>query len=101
VRELRNVVYHAYVMAERQTIVDECLAVETASAPSSATTTAHDPLALRIPIGCTLDEVFQKVTFATLASLGGGKDRTAAMLGISLKTLCNRLKAYEADGETA
>ena len=101
VRELRNVVYRAYVMAERPTIVDECLAVETPSAPPSAMTAAHDPLALRIPIGSTLDEVFEKVTFATLALLGGGKERTAAMLGISLKTLYNRLKAYEADGETA
>ena len=101
VRELRNVVYRAYVMAERPTIVDECLAVETPSAPPLAVTTVHDPLAVRIPIGSTLDEVFQKVTFATLALLGGGKERTAAMLGISLKTLYNRLKAYEADGETA
>ena len=100
-RELRNVVQRAYVMAERPTIVDECLAVETPSALPFAMTAAHDPLALQIPIGSTLDEVFEKVTFATLALLGGGKERTAAMLGISLKTLYNRLKAYEADGETA
>jgi DNA-binding NtrC family response regulator len=101
VRELRNVVYRAYVMAERSTIVDECLIVESADSSSSAGTSAHDPLALQIPIGATLDEVFQKVTLATLALLGGGKERTAAMLGISLKTLYNRLKAYGANGETA
>jgi two-component system, NtrC family, response regulator AtoC len=101
VRELRNVVYRAYVMAERPTIVDECLIVESADSSPSAGTSAHDPLALQIPIGASLDEVFQKVTLATLALLGGGKERTAAMLGISLKTLYNRLKAYEANGETA
>jgi two-component system, NtrC family, response regulator AtoC len=100
VRELRNVVYRAYVMAERSTIVDECLVVE-APEHGSPTLSADDPLVLRIPIGTTLDEAFQKVTFATLALLGGGKERTAAMLGISLKTLYNRLKAYEANGETA
>jgi DNA-binding NtrC family response regulator len=101
VRELRNVVDRAYVMAERSTIVDECLIVESADSSSSAGTSAHDPLALQIPIGASLDEVFQKVTLATLALLGGGKERTAAMLGISLKTLYNRLKAYGANGETA
>ncbi len=101
VRELRNVVYRAYVMAERPTIIDECLVAETPLASPSTAATTHDPLALQIPIGSTLDEVFQKVTFATLAVLGGGKERTAAMLGISLKTLYNRLKAYETDSRTA
>jgi len=101
VRELRNVVYRAYVMAERSTIVDECLIADTPDSTPSSTLSTHDPLALQIPIGTPLDEVFQRVTLATLALLGGGKERTAAMLGISLKTLYNRLKAYEANSEAA
>ena len=56
VRELRNVVYRAYVMAERPTIIDECLVAETPLAPNSTAATTHDPLALQIPIGSTLDE---------------------------------------------
>jgi DNA-binding NtrC family response regulator len=40
------------------------------------------------------------LTLATLEHLGRHKEKTAATLGISLKTLYNRLKEYAAeDGE--
>ncbi len=35
--------------------------------------------------------------FATLRQFGGDKTRAAEVLGISLKTLYNRLHAYEKD----
>ena len=47
----------------------------------------------------TLAEVERAVTLATLEHLGRHKEKTAATLGISLKTLYNRLKEYAADGD--
>ena len=35
---------------------------------------------------------------ATLKKCGGNKTRAAALLGVSLKTLYNRLNAYRAQG---
>jgi DNA-binding NtrC family response regulator len=35
---------------------------------------------------------------ATLKKCGGNKTRAAALLGVSLKTLYNRLNAYRASG---
>ncbi|NUZ04978.1 sigma-54-dependent transcriptional regulator [Piscinibacter koreensis] len=94
VRELRNVVYRAYVMATGSTIVDECLpASEPARGGSNGQST------ITIKLGSTLADVERQVTLATLEHLGRHKEKTAATLGISLKTLYNRLKEYAADGD--
>ena len=99
VRELRNIVYRAYVMAHERTIVDEGLPPLDAAAQS----TTGAPV-LRIEVGTSLAEVERLVTLATLEHYGRHKERTAAALGVSLKTLYNRLKEYStvqtrADGE--
>ena len=95
VRELRNIVYRAYVMANGATIVDECLppaAQAAAVAPSGAP-------AITVRVGTTLAEIERQVTLATLQHLGRHKEKTAATLGISLKTLYNRLKEYSSGEE--
>ena len=50
---------------------------------------------LRIPIGARLADVERQVILATFAHCGQHKERTAATLGISMKTLYNRLKEYQ------
>ncbi len=47
-----------------------------------------------MPIGTTLDEVEKQLILRTLAAQDNNKTRTAQVLGISLKTLHNKLKAY-------
>jgi len=47
-----------------------------------------------IPIGATLADAERKIIAATLRRCGGNKTRAAAMLGVSLKTLYNRLNDY-------
>lgn len=89
VRELRNIVHRAYVMARGTVIVDECL--PTTDAPLPVLTGA--PI-LSIRVGTTLAEIERQVTLATLEYLGRHKEKTAATLGVSLKTLYNRLKEY-------
>ena len=59
---------------------------------------AAAPVALRIPVGTNLADVERWMIFATLQKCGGNKTRAAALLGVSLKTLYNRLNAYRAQG---
>jgi DNA-binding NtrC family response regulator len=47
-----------------------------------------------IPVGTPLDEVERRVILSTLARTDYNKTRAADVLGISLKTLHNKLKAY-------
>lgn len=78
-------------MATDSIIVDECLP-ET-DGDSTASTMDGAPL-LQIRVGTPLADVERQVTLATLEYCGRHKERTAATLGVSLKTLYNRLKDY-------
>lgn len=50
-----------------------------------------------LPLGISLAQAEQTLILATLQHYGRQKERTAAALGISLKTLYNRLKQYAAE----
>jgi DNA-binding NtrC family response regulator len=88
VRELKNYVHRAYLHAG--SVID---GDETAAAEALAEDT-DDLITFRI--GQPLEEIERRVTMATLARCGGVKKRAAATLGISLKTLYNRLESYAA-----
>ena len=90
VRELRNVLHRAYVMTAGQEITDQWLPREVLA----AVPTANLPGRLDIPVGTTLAAMERQVILATLEHYGHHKERTAAALGVSLKTLYNRLKEY-------
>jgi two-component system response regulator AtoC len=99
VRELRNVVYRAFVMAQGAVIADACLpdhADPFAPTEAAAPTTDKGVPLITVRVGTSLAEVDRQVTLATLEHLGRHKEKTAAALGISLKTLYNRLKEYSA-----
>ena len=64
---------------------DDMLAQRIASAPTATIT---------LPIGISAAEAVQALTLATLKHYNHRKERTAAALGISLKTLYNRLREY-------
>jgi len=88
VRELKNAVHRAFIMAEDMVELDlaglACPAVEGEC--------------LRVPVGTSLAEMERQAIFATLDHCRGNKRRAAEMLGVSLKTLYNRLTAYQAEG---
>jgi DNA-binding NtrC family response regulator len=88
VRELKNFVHRAYLHAG--SVIDGGEATQ--ADPASDDT--DDLITLRI--GMPLEEIDRRVTMATLARCGGVKKRAAATLGISLKTLYNRLESYAA-----
>ena len=66
-------------------------------APTVVTQQESAPL-LSVRVGTTLDEVSRRLIEATLAECGS-KRKAADMLGISLKTLYNRLAAYKSETE--
>lgn len=49
---------------------------------------------LEVTVGTPLAAIERQVILATLEHFGQHKERTAAALGVSLKTLYNRLKEY-------
>jgi DNA-binding NtrC family response regulator len=89
VRELRNAVQRAFVMAEGEGIDSECLPAEAPRASDG------NGLESTGRTGGSLADVERRLIIATLAQHNGHKARTAKTLGISLKTLYNRLKTYE------
>lgn len=100
VRELRNAVQRAYVMATGDTIDETWLprgeGAAPPPAPAPAAVAAPDTVTLKI--GTSIAEAERLLMLATLRHFNHHKERTAAALGISLKTLYNRLKEYAAEG---
>jgi len=93
VRELRNYVQRAYIMADD---IVEGEIVVTAAVPVVAAGTI-----ITIHVGTPLAEVERRVTMATLAYCGQVKRKAAQILGVSLKTLYNRLETYNGKGSLA
>jgi DNA-binding NtrC family response regulator len=86
VRELRNYVQRAYIMADD---IIECDVAVSEPQPKS-----DDATTITIRVGTPLEEVERRVTMATLVYCGHVKRKAAEILGVSLKTLYNRLEAY-------
>jgi DNA-binding NtrC family response regulator len=91
VRELRNTL-------ERAVIVCEGGLVETRHLPPGfgqiVRPAAHDPDAVHLGVGTTVEEAEKQLILKTLQATTNNKTRAAEILGISLKTLHNKLKEY-------
>ena len=111
VRELRNVLQRAYVMSTGPEITDQWLPrdpAQVAAAAGAATPVSAAPSGgaidgavahatgprIEVAVGTPLSVIEKQVILATLDHYGHHKERTAAALGVSLKTLYNRLKEY-------
>ncbi|MDB5796350.1 MAG: transcriptional regulator [Paucimonas sp.] len=90
VRELKNVVHRAFILADQE--LDLSLAV--GSSRPLVAPVATD--CITFPLGSKLADAEQRLIFATLGYCGGNKTQTAEVLGVSLKTLYNRLNEYQA-----
>jgi two-component system response regulator AtoC len=86
VRELKNVVERAAILADDSIRSSDLPPLRTPDAIERAAQATLD-----IKIGTPLAEVERRLIQATLAALRGNKRETAGALGISLKTLYNRL----------
>jgi transcriptional regulator with PAS, ATPase and Fis domain len=92
VRELRNTL-------ERAAIVCEGTVVEMRHLPPGfgqviARAPVNEANAVRLGVGTTVDEAERLLILKTLEATNNNKTRAAEILGISLKTLHNKLKEY-------
>ena len=92
VRELRNTL-------ERAVIVCEGSMIEPRHLPPGFGNVVPRPViaeanAVRVSVGTTVDEAEKQLILKTLESTHNNKTRAAEILGISLKTLHNKLKEY-------
>ncbi|UXH80528.1 sigma-54-dependent transcriptional regulator [Roseateles amylovorans] len=126
VRELRNAVQRAYVMATGDTVDEQWLprgelnpadsgspqggaGVPAGGSGVSSSGSAAMPAAqaevsgpsVVMPLGSSMAQVEKAFILATLQHYKHHKEQTAAVLGISLKTLYNRLKEYAAEDAAA
>ncbi len=100
VRELRNAMQRAYVMAEGPFITDEWLPTNgpddlAALQSENDGKSGHSDPGVHFVPGTSLANAEQNLILRTLRHFDNHKERTAAALGISLKTLYNKLKSYE------
>jgi DNA-binding NtrC family response regulator len=86
VRELKNCVQRAFILGDTEVELKEL-----APAARSAVT-SHG--CLKFSIGTSLAAMERETIFATLEHCSGNKRRAAEVLGVSLKTLYNRLTEY-------
>jgi DNA-binding NtrC family response regulator len=94
VRELRNTLERAVIVCEGSVIETRHLPPGFGHAPARAA--AHDPNALHLGVGTTVEEAERQLIMKTLEATNNNKTRAAEILGISLKTLHNKLKEYGA-----
>ncbi|MFT0849398.1 sigma-54 dependent transcriptional regulator [Achromobacter sp. F4_2707] len=89
VRELRNYVYRSYILADD--VIEGNF--NSFSLESHSTGWGSE---ITVPVGVPLADANRQLILATLKQCGGVKKAAAEMLGISLKTLYNRLEEYDA-----
>ena len=87
VRELRNAIVHGHLLSGAEISADDL----PDQIPSSM---AAEGKTVKTQIGLSLAELERRHILATLAHFDGDKKKAAEILGISLKTLYNRLKKY-------
>jgi DNA-binding NtrC family response regulator len=95
VRELRNVLERAVVICTEKVLRRRDIAPEF----GRPTPTGPDD-ALKLRAGMTVAEAERRLIMETLASSQNNKTRAAELLGISLKTLHNKLKDYETQSQS-
>jgi DNA-binding NtrC family response regulator len=118
VRELKNVVHRGYVLSDDEVDVDvpdpgqDAIVMPQAASMASVPTMSSISSAIAartsascggardvtIRVGTSLDDAERTLIMATLDSVAGSKAKAAQVLGISLKTLYNRLHAYRGSG---
>ncbi|HVB40516.1 MAG TPA: sigma-54 dependent transcriptional regulator [Terriglobales bacterium] len=98
VRELRNTLERALILAPNTAaaVLEPQHLASNFGTETTPPTASDDPGSVRVAVGTTVDEAERLLILKTLASENNNKTRSAERLGISLKTLQNKLKEYAA-----
>jgi transcriptional regulator with GAF, ATPase, and Fis domain len=97
IRELQNTIERLKILSERNEIRFEDLPpnLRAAQASSGSIPASGDPLPGLVSSPRTLEEVEREHILRTLSQCQGNKTRAAQSLGITIKTLYNKLHRYE------
>ena len=90
VRELANIIERAVVMDNSNQISEDHIIIGNIKEKTSETT---------LPQGITLRELEKKIIIETLLSQKNNRTKTAESLGISIRTLRNKLQEYNGDSK--
>ena len=94
IRELRNTLERAVIACDGKSIEPQHL--PPAFGSGAGRSAASDANSVRVGVGTTVGEAERLLILKTLESTNNNKTRAAEILGISLKTLHNKLKEYGA-----
>jgi DNA-binding NtrC family response regulator len=96
VRELRNTLERAVILCENGSLEAQHLPPGFGDSPlrRPAAEAAPSLSGVHVEVGTTVDEAERRLILKTLESTHNNKTRAAEILGISLKTLHNKLKEY-------
>jgi len=92
VRELRHAVQRSYLLARDNTLMD----FRPDASPQSVGVEAGNRV--NFTVGMSFEDVEREMLLKTLARCGNNKSRAARILGITSKTIYNRLIRYRAQG---
>jgi DNA-binding NtrC family response regulator len=94
VRELQNIVTRACVLNQGSPIRAEELRPWLRLENDIPAPVSHESSESQLPVGMTLDEIERRMIVATLEQFNGHRAKTAAALGIGLRTLSGKLRDY-------
>jgi two-component system response regulator FlrC len=97
VRELENTMHRAVLLAKGEEISSDAIMITGAHAKNSSESLGADPNAAGL-VGRTVAEVERHLIIDTLLHCLGNRTHTANILGISIRTLRNKLKLYSGQG---
>jgi DNA-binding NtrC family response regulator len=97
-RELRNAIERAVILCPDGTPLDVGHLPPNFGKSHATAASAHDASFVPVRVGSTVDEGERLLILRTLEATGQNKTRAAEILGISLKTLHNKLKEYGRPG---
>ncbi len=101
VRELRNVLERAVILVREGAITPAYLPADFRALAAASPPPPQNGDSVKIQVGATIADAERDLIFKTLEHTGNNKKRAAEILGISLKTLHNKLKAYESPRSAA
>ena len=104
VRELENTIHRAVLMARGEAIDAAALGLAPRPAPAAAPAAAVQPAScpqragVAALVGRRVEEVERELIMETLSHCFGNRTRAAEILGISIRTLRNKLAEYRSAG---
>ncbi len=93
-RELRNTVERAVILCQDGAPLDAGHLPPSFGKSQSVAVQPDDPSVVQVRVGTTVDDAERALIVRTLEATGQNKTRAAEILGVSLKTLHNKLKEY-------